>query len=222
MEDDLQAWWEVRDRVPWAMASAAVAGRVGGQRDGFIEYVASSSGRDAERAERLQNALLQVGEPTELTFERLAAWQAVVLGRYAVGFRTGAAYAKNGRKRYALEPDTRQRFQACLADATDPRLPLPSRAARVYLDVAFVHPFPDGNARAAMLCLAHVLRRDNVMIDLAAPILAVVRRADDLPGTLDLITLIELLITATSRRTVQLSASPQRRHAPPDSVPGML
>src|SRR5262249_49378662 len=33
------------------------------------------------------------------------------------------------------------------------------RAARVYLDVIFVHPFPDGNARLARLAAYFVLRR---------------------------------------------------------------
>ncbi|MEV0804914.1 hypothetical protein [Micromonospora sp. NPDC050200] len=40
-------------------------------------------------------------------------------------------------------------FEDCLAEATDD-LPLPSRAARVYLDVAFFHRFDDGNA--ARIC----------------------------------------------------------------------
>ncbi|MDP9795086.1 hypothetical protein J2S43_003598 [Catenuloplanes nepalensis] len=95
----------------------------------------------------------------------------------------------------------RSRFASCLAEATDPGVPLASRAARVYLDTAFVHPFPDGNARAAMLCLYFVLRRARVTIDAPEPVLSVVRRADDLPGTLDLIKLIDVLIAATRRRT---------------------
>jgi len=39
---------------------------------------------------------------------------------------------------------------------------------------------PEVLRRAAMLCLAFVLRRDRVMIDLAAPVLSVVRRAGEL------------------------------------------
>jgi hypothetical protein len=145
--------------------------------------------------------LRRAAEAPELTFAALARWQAQVLRVPAAGFRTGVAYAKGGRERYGLERDTRPRFEACLAEAADPAVPLPSRAARVYLDVLFVHPFDDGNARAAMLCLYHVLRRDSVTLDLAAPVLTVVRRAGDLSGALDLIRLIEVLIEATNRRS---------------------
>ncbi|MGW1544243.1 Fic family protein [Streptomyces sp. NPDC002309] len=38
-----------------------------------------------------------------------------------------------------------------MRESADRRVPLVSRAARAYLDVAFFHPFPDGNARLAML-----------------------------------------------------------------------
>ena len=200
MPDDLDAWWRVRAAVPWASASAHVAAPVGGRRDGFVEHVVSTSDRDAARADRLGEALSQVDGVGDLTFELMTSWQARVLGVPAPGFRTGTAYAKGGRERYGLQADTRERFQSCLADVTDPSIPLPSRAARVYLDVAFVHPFPDGNGRAAMLCLAFVLRRDRVVLDLVAPVLRVVRRAGDLAGTLDLIRLIEILIAAAARR----------------------
>jgi len=40
-----------------------------------------------------------------------------------------------------------------------------------------------------------------VTIDLAAPVLKVVRRAGNASGTLDLLRLIEVLIRATRRRT---------------------
>ncbi|MEU7903509.1 Fic family protein [Actinoplanes sp. NPDC049118] len=205
MPDDLLDWWRVRRQVAWATAANPVAGPVGGHRDGFLDYVETTvAARDATRAARLRAALHQVSAAAaareRLDFDLLARWQAPVLGVPEVGFRTGAAYAKGGRERYGLEPGTRRRFEACLAEATDPLVPLPSRAARVYLDVAFVHPFPDGNARAALLCLYFVLRRDRVTIDLAAPVLTVVRRTGDLPGTLDMIRLMEVLIAATRRR----------------------
>lgn len=150
---------------------------------------------DPARAARLRDAVALARATTgDLTFTRLAVWQAVVLGVTGIGFRTGDAYAKQGRERYALAADTRARFDDCLAEATDPSIPLPSRAARVYLDVAFVHPFPDGNARAAMLCLDHVLNRERVRLRLATPALVIPRRPGDLPGTMDFIRLITLLI----------------------------
>jgi hypothetical protein len=38
-----------------------------------------------------------------------------------------------------------------LAEATDHEIPVTARAARSYLDVAFFHPYDDGNARLAGL-----------------------------------------------------------------------
>lgn len=49
------------------------------------------------------------------------------------------AFAKGGRKRYGLAPDTRARFERCLSESTHPDLPLPSRTARTYLDILFFH-----------------------------------------------------------------------------------
>jgi fido (protein-threonine AMPylation protein) len=70
-----------------------------------------------------------------------------------------------GRQRYAYSDELPQAFKACLAEATDPAVPLPSRAARVYLDVPFFHPFADGNSRSAALALYFVLARDGVVLD---------------------------------------------------------
>lgn len=38
------------------------------------------------------------------------------------------------------------------------------RAARVYLDVCFFHPFDDGNARSAFLAALFVLARENMVL----------------------------------------------------------
>ncbi|MBM0224839.1 hypothetical protein [Micromonospora sp. ATA51] len=47
--------------------------------------------------------------------------------------------------------------------------------------------------------LRFVLRRDRVVLDLAAPALVVARRADDPDGATDLARLVDVLITATRR-----------------------
>jgi hypothetical protein len=47
-----------------------------------------------------------------------------------------------------LHVDTEHRFASCLADAADHDIPV---TARTYLDVAFFHPYDDGNARLAGL-----------------------------------------------------------------------
>ncbi|RZU73548.1 Fic/DOC family protein [Micromonospora kangleipakensis] len=205
MRDDLLTWCRVREEVRWAAAARPVGGPVAGRRDGVVDFVRGPvAARDPARAARLLRAVgraraaATAGE--ELSYELLAGWQADVLGVPEVGFRRGPAYAKGGRERYDLAPDTPARFRRCLAQAAEPDVPLAARAARAYLDVAFFHPFSDGNGRAAMLTLDFVLRRDRVVLDLAAPALVVVRRADDPGGAADLARLVDVLITATRRR----------------------
>jgi hypothetical protein len=206
VRDDLRTWWAVRASVPWATAGDHVDGPVVGARDGVVVFVDTVvRRRDPARADRLLAALAQAradaltGRP--LSFERLAGWQRTLLDASTpVTFRTTAAFAKHGRERYGLDARTEQRFRDCLADSHDPAVPLAARAARVYLDVCFVHPFANGNARAAMLACYFVLARDGVVVDQAAPLLTVSRRADDRRGALALIRLIEVLITATRRR----------------------
>ncbi|QEV50287.1 hypothetical protein CP980_34835 [Streptomyces vinaceus] len=119
-----------------------------------------------------------------------------------VRFRRGDAFAKDGRERYALTPHTQRDFEQCLRDSADPRVPLASRSARAYLDVAFFHPFPDGNARLAMLTLAYVLEWEGVRLDQVGP-LQTTRYADDDAGAADLATLVFLLIRATHQRATR-------------------
>ncbi len=96
----------------------------------------------------------------------LRSWQQHVLGLpQPPPFRSLPAFAKGGRERYGIGPDTRERLDACLAESQvgDGRpLPLTARAARAYLDVCFFHPFEDGNARSAFLALLFVLAREGI------------------------------------------------------------
>ena len=131
------------------------------------------------------------GEP--LDFARLAAWQAIVLGVDRVGFRTGEAFAKAGRERYGLDASTPARFAGALAEANDPVVPPQVRAARVYLDVCFYHPFPDGNARAARLALDHVLTSAGSRLHVIDPLIALSRSAVDVQGARQLAFLIGML-----------------------------
>lgn len=107
-------------------------------------------------------------------------------------FRETDAHAKAGRERYGLTATTRADFAACLREATDPQIPPAARAARAYLDVAFFHPFTDGNARAALLTLVHVLAREDIVLPEVGP-LQTTRYADDPVGAADLATLIGVL-----------------------------
>ncbi|WP_338930458.1 Fic family protein [Streptomyces netropsis] len=134
-----------------------------------------------------------------LAFTLLAEWQRLVLGVPGTPFRQGDAFAKGGRERYALTPRTRQDFAGCLRQSGDREVPLAARAARAYLDVAFFHPFSDGNARLALLALAYVLERDGVRLDRVGP-LQTARYADDSAGAVDLVVLLAVLIRAAHRR----------------------
>ncbi|MBR7834877.1 Fic family protein [Actinospica durhamensis] len=104
----------------------------------------------------------------------------------------GDAYAKAGCERYGLTAHTRGEFAACLREAGGRDVPLAARAARAYLDVAFFHPFADGNARAALLTLVYVLAREGVLLAEVGP-LQTTRYADDPMGAADLATLIGVL-----------------------------
>ncbi|MFO0714120.1 MAG: Fic family protein [Sandaracinus sp.] len=68
------------------------------------------------------------------------------------------------------------------------------RAARVYLDVCFFHPFEDGNARAARLALDHVLTCAGLALHAAGPVFAPARGADDERGAWHLVALLVLLV----------------------------
>lgn len=165
--------------------------------------MATRGGRDSEGTARVLTALdltfadAEQGRP--LTFALMTKWQQTVLGHDLVGFRTMPAFAKGGQERYGLASDTQALFERCLSESVQPNLPLPSRAARAYLDVLFFHPFEDGNARAAMLALALVLAREDVLLDQVHP-LQTTRWADDAEGAADLAVLLGILITAAERR----------------------
>ena len=111
--------------------------------------------------------------------------------------RTCPTRAKGGLNHYSWRPDLPELFEQCLGEATGDDLPLAARAARLYLDVIFFHPFGDGNARAAMLAVRYLLGREDVVLDRAAPLLMTVRRAGDEYGAAGLARLVEMLIRQT-------------------------
>ncbi|MEU1513244.1 Fic family protein [Streptomyces sp. NPDC005811] len=193
--DSLSAWLRVRRETDWR--SAPALRRVPPARDGFRTWCEGPvRRRDPVRAERLLAAhavaRADAVRRAPLDFALLAGWQREVLGAAAAPFRVNDAYAKAGRERYALTSHTQSDFASCLRETTDQDLPLAARAARVYLDVAFFHPFADGNARAALLALVHVLAREDIVLPEVGP-LQTTRYADDPVGAADLATLIGVL-----------------------------
>ncbi|MGW7455908.1 Fic family protein [Streptomyces sp. NPDC054787] len=203
-KDSLVDWLLIRSEISWPSWRGACPISGAPASDGFRNFfMATRDGRDSEGTARVLTALdlafADAEQGTPLTFALMTKWQRTVLGHDLVGFRTMPAFAKGGRERYGLAPDTRARFERCLSQSAQPDLPLPSRAARTYLDTLFFHPFQDGNARAAMLALAFVLARERVLLDQVHP-LQTTRWADDPEGAADLAVLLGTLITAAERR----------------------
>lgn len=197
--DALAIWRQVRQTARWEHAAEHVSGPAHTARDGVAEHLARRE-YGAERAlAALELVRADAAEGGPLTFARLEAWQRKVLAVATAPFRTRSAWARAGLERYLYRDELPNAFEACLAEATDPAVPLPSRAARVYLDVLYFHPFADGNARSAALALYFVLAREAVVLDRAAPLLMTRWPASDPHGAEGLARLVALLIKQTRR-----------------------
>ena len=92
--------------------------------------------------------------------------------------RKTPAYAKGGRERYGWSPDLRAQVDSCLAEANE-ATDATRRAARLYLDICFLHPFEDGNARAARLALEWVLTGAGLALHAAEPLFVIDRSVTD-------------------------------------------
>lgn len=185
--DGLDAWIRTRGQKPWA---ALVLAPVPVEGDAHLAFVGARDGlHDPARGERMRRALLAcrhaAARSVPLTFALLAEWQAIVLGRPAP-FRTSPAFTKDGRETYGFDAQTKPRFERWLAEAQRKKEPLCFRAARLYLDVCFTHPFEDGNARSARLALDYLLTRSGLTLQLAEPIFCLTRAPDDAAGLLGL------------------------------------
>jgi fido (protein-threonine AMPylation protein) len=79
-----------------------------------------------------------------------------------VDFRTGDAFAKKGKEMYCYWKDLKQMFVRKIEqDSKDSTHPV-IKAMRMYLDIAYFHPFPDGNGRCGLLWLYFILRRARI------------------------------------------------------------
>ncbi|MFG3510099.1 cell filamentation protein Fic [Streptomyces sp. NPDC047821] len=207
--DHLERWLAVRGTVAWDRApDRGGDGPVTPARDGAAEDVRAFDGAlDPARAEGLLAALERLradaarGAP--LDFELLRGWQQHVLGTpRPPAPRTLPAFAKGGRERYGIGPDTLARLDACLAESAQDRgAPLrpAARAARAYLDVCFFHPFDDGNARCAFLTLVFVLAREGITLDDVSLLRRISFQADDPRDALTLTGYIDLHMAETRR-----------------------
>jgi hypothetical protein len=178
--DHLRTWLAVRETVPWHEVRPC-AGGVPGRNSAVHDIRTYDHTRSPERATRLLAALERTradatgGAP--LSFAMLSAWQCLVLDVKHAPFRVRPAFAKKGRERYGVTGP--QGLETCLSECGDPTLPLAARAARVYLDVCFFHPFDEGNARSAFLALDFVLARAGIVLGQVGPLRRLPLRADD-------------------------------------------
>ncbi|MFI0813844.1 Fic family protein [Streptomyces echinatus] len=212
--DHLECWLAVRATVPWHEAPDGGGDEpVAPSRDGAAEDIRAFDGAlDPARARGLLAALellrADAASGALLDFDLLQRWQQHVLGTsQPPPFRDLPAFAKGGRERYGISPDTRARLDACLAESarhTERPLPLTARAARAYLDVCFFHPFDDGNARSAFLALLFVLAREGVALDGVSLLRRVAFQADEPQDALILARYIDIHLAETRRNSVSL------------------
>lgn len=211
LPDHLKRWLAVRDAVPWHEAAGSTGDApVTPVRDGMAEEIrAFDAILDPARGQGLLTALelmrVDAARGARLDFDLIQRWQQHVLATPGPPpFRNLPAFAKGGRERYGIAPDTRARLDACLTestkDATRP-LPLTARAARAFLDVCFFHPFDDGNARSALLTLLFVLAREGVALDSVRLLRRISFHADDPQDALILARYIDFHLRETRRRT---------------------
>ncbi|MBJ6763983.1 Fic family protein [Myxococcaceae bacterium JPH2] len=134
------------------------------------------------RGPRFHSALAQVraladsGAP--LTYARLEETQSLLMG-HPVHFRQGEAFAHRGTHRYRHTPELEATFARKVEeDARDECHPV-AQATRLYLDLCFFHPFPDGNARAARVWLEYLLRRARLPTPALHPLVLHPKRPGD-------------------------------------------
>ncbi|MFE1383539.1 cell filamentation protein Fic [Streptomyces sp. NPDC058740] len=214
--DHLERWLAVRETVPWQdVPDCGGDEQVVPSRDGAAEDIRTFDGAmDPARARGSLAALdllrTDAARGAALDFELLQRWQQHVLGTpQPPPFRDLPAFAKGGRERYGIGPDTRARLDACLAESArhaDRPVPLIARAARAYLDVCFFHTFDDGNARSALLALVFVLAREGVTLGGVSLLRRVTFQADEPQDALILTRYIDIHLAETRRNTASLDS----------------
>lgn len=202
MHDHLADWLRVRASVAW-QDFPVDDGPAEPIRDGAVHDIeAFDRPRDPVRADRMLAALARAraecGVP--LSFELLSGWQTMVLGVREAPFRDRPARAKDGAERYDGGPTAADHFKTCLGESANPELAVAARAARVYLDVCFFHPFADGNGRSAFLAWVFVLASAGIGVDAVGPLRRPLWYADDPADAVALTRVTTTLIAGTRQR----------------------
>ena len=119
-----------------------------------------SHNEDATRRDRVLRALSAFEgakpEDYEVAHRELLGGRALYRDRLI-------AFSRQGRRVHGVVPRLAERFRArqvLIGSASDPFV----RAALRYLDVVFLHPFVDGNARAARIVLEAELNRSGIAL----------------------------------------------------------
>ena len=182
---DTSSLW-IRYRDLGSFAQTPFVPIVNVQQDRHLEFVQEFDfAKSTQRGEAMLAALAKcrsdaaTGKP--LDWDLLKSWQALVLELPVeqIKFRSGDAFAKEGRERYPLLPKTPKQFKSLLLQANEQDTCPVEIAARVYLDICFFHPFEDGNARAARLALEYVLTLHRFALILTDPIFRFARSPND-------------------------------------------
>ena len=179
--DATDDWRARRKRIASYSGVSGLADRR--PRDGHLAFIKRyDAHRSEQRASRMEEAVAWIrslaANDVPLTLQELLDTQQVVLGGTAA-LRETVAWAKAGTVRHGLISD--EEMDRWLSDASGRDI-WPIRAARVYLDVLFAHPFVDGNGRAARLALDYVLAREGMLLCTADPVYLIARNARDKYG----------------------------------------
>ncbi|RJS18691.1 hypothetical protein DRW03_23745 [Corallococcus sp. H22C18031201] len=170
-------------RADLEAASSRPFAETGAQEDYLTHFdLPAHAPVDDTRGPRFRLALALVRALADsgaaLTSARLEETQSLLMGR-PVHFRQGEAFAHRGTHRYRYTPDLEATFARKVEeDARDGCHPV-AQATRLYLDLCFFHPFPDGNARAARLWLEYVLRRAGLPTPALHPLVLHPKRPGD-------------------------------------------
>jgi hypothetical protein len=200
--DALSLHLAATQRLDWLCPPEGLARRLGLLKpvvrstlsgDPHAQFIAKwDAGRSFCRAEQMQQALklirvwAQCGRP--VCWALLQEVQQIVLEQEA-GFRRGPARAKGGREWYGSWPGLEDEFSRKIAtDDADGAHPV-AQAVRLYLDISFFHPFPDGNARAARLWFDYLISRGGYVMSFVEPLFLVERFAGDLASYVDFLRL---------------------------------
>lgn len=125
--------------------------------DPFIKWMDRYQGRPYKRLKLAREQVLTWARDDEsfnFSFERLQTLQAILFDK-PMEFRKTAAFCRT--RKYIFFDELPDMFARKLKqDCRNPCHPL-ARGIRLYLDIIHIHPFEDGNNRAAYLWLNYVL-----------------------------------------------------------------